>query len=247
MPGQFWDRAIKEVKQAFPEFIFIAEAYWDTEWQLQQLGFDFAYDKRLYDRLHRGDAEGIRAHLKAEPAFLARLVHFIENHDEARAADAFGANHPAAAMLALGLPGLRLVHEGQMDGFKRRVPVQLIRRPVDKTDKDTAAYYRRLLPMLGAPAFCSGDFRLLEVRGPGAGAVVVYERREGPSRALVLVNLSAKEVSFEVPTDFFNGRQFDKLQVLGTGTREHLDMGFLPGNVSFGLKPREGLLFVADA
>ena len=34
----------------------MAEAYWDLEWALQQQGFDYCYDKRLYDRLVTGDA-----------------------------------------------------------------------------------------------------------------------------------------------------------------------------------------------
>jgi hypothetical protein len=29
----------------------MAEVYWDMEWTLQQQGFDYCYDKRLYDRL----------------------------------------------------------------------------------------------------------------------------------------------------------------------------------------------------
>jgi glycosidase len=50
MRAEFWDVAIAEVKKIAPEFLFVAEAYWGTEWHLQQLGFDFAYDKRLYDK-----------------------------------------------------------------------------------------------------------------------------------------------------------------------------------------------------
>ena len=45
-----------------PDFVFMAEAYWDLEWALQQQGFDYCYDKRLYDRLvherRRGRAAG---------------------------------------------------------------------------------------------------------------------------------------------------------------------------------------------
>ena len=52
-----------------PDFLFIAEAYWDLEWELQQQGFDFCYDKRLYDRLEHDDAENVRLHLCAERAY----------------------------------------------------------------------------------------------------------------------------------------------------------------------------------
>jgi len=53
--GEFWDEAIKKVRSEFPNFLFIAEAYWNMEWDLQQLGFDYTYDKTLVDRLkHEG-------------------------------------------------------------------------------------------------------------------------------------------------------------------------------------------------
>ena len=47
----YWPTIIPAVREAHPDFRFIAEAYWDLEWALQQQGFDFCYDKRLYDRL----------------------------------------------------------------------------------------------------------------------------------------------------------------------------------------------------
>ena len=36
----------------------MAEVYWDLEWTLQQQGFNYTYDKRLYDRLHAEECEG---------------------------------------------------------------------------------------------------------------------------------------------------------------------------------------------
>jgi glycosidase len=43
----FWDKAIQKVRELYPDFIFMAEVYWDLEWTLQQHGFDYTYDKRL--------------------------------------------------------------------------------------------------------------------------------------------------------------------------------------------------------
>src|SRR5262245_7592509 len=50
----FWPEAIQQIRQAHPGFLFIAEVYWDLEWELQRAGFDYTYDKRLYDRLRSG-------------------------------------------------------------------------------------------------------------------------------------------------------------------------------------------------
>ena len=63
-PQQFWPKAIARVRGAHPGFLFMAEVYWDLEWTLQQQGFDYAYDKRLYDRLEHNPVESVRLHLQ---------------------------------------------------------------------------------------------------------------------------------------------------------------------------------------
>ena len=58
------DRA---VRRAHPGFTFMAEVYWDLEWTLQQQGFDYCYDKRLYDRLQAGNAAADARPLECRP------------------------------------------------------------------------------------------------------------------------------------------------------------------------------------
>ena len=86
---EFWAEAITQVKQRRPDFLFLAEAYWGLEKQLQQLGFDFTYDKVFYDRLRFSNARDIREHLMTDGPYQQRSVHFIENHDEERAVTRF--------------------------------------------------------------------------------------------------------------------------------------------------------------
>ena len=117
---------IPAIKGAHPEFRFIAEAYWDLEWELQQQGFDYCYDKKLYDRMEHGPAENVRQHLLADLPYQEGMVRFIENHDEPRAAATFpGGQGRAAAVAILTLPGARLLHEGQFEGWQVRLPVFL--------------------------------------------------------------------------------------------------------------------------
>ena len=79
---------IGAVNATHPDFVFIAEAYWDLEWTLQQHGFDFCYDKRLYDRLvSEAPRVGARATCSADSTIRSGSLRFIENHDEPRAAD----------------------------------------------------------------------------------------------------------------------------------------------------------------
>src|ERR1700684_4170917 len=84
--AEYCHDVIPETRQLHPGFIFVAEAYWDLEWELLQQGFDYCYDKRLYDRLVEGSAERIREHLAAPVGYQRRLIRFLENHDEPRAA-----------------------------------------------------------------------------------------------------------------------------------------------------------------
>ena len=61
----FWPKATQRVREQVPDFCFMAEVYWDLEWTLQQQGFDYTYDKRLYDRLRDGHARPVREHFHA--------------------------------------------------------------------------------------------------------------------------------------------------------------------------------------
>jgi glycosidase len=161
----FWPRATKAVRGQVPAFLFLAEVYWDLEWTLQQQGFDYTYDKRLYDRLVEGHARPVREHLFAGLDFQDHLARFLENHDEPRAAATFAPEaHPAAAILTFLTPGLRFFHQGQREGKRVRIPVHLGRGPAEAADAGIAAFYDGLLDCLKDPAFRDGRWRLLECR-----------------------------------------------------------------------------------
>ena len=133
----YWTTLIPAVRSRHPEFRFLAEAYWDLEWALQQQGFDSCYDKKLYDRMEHGDAESVRLHLLADISYQHGLVRFLENHDEPRAAATFPAEKARAAAVAiLTLPGAKLLYEGQFEGRRVRLPVFLSRRPKEPPDQD---------------------------------------------------------------------------------------------------------------
>jgi len=159
--AEYWDEIIPPVKRTYPNLLFIAEAYWDLEWTLQQHGFDFCYDKRLYDRLEHADAASVGLHLSADLAYQSRLLRFVENHDEPRAAVAFpGPKARAAAVVSSTLPGARLFHDGQFEGRRVRVPVFLSRRPNEAADPETEDFYARVLAAATSPTLREGDWTL---------------------------------------------------------------------------------------
>ncbi len=161
--GEFWSEIIGRVKAVHPHFLFIAEAYWGRESRLLELGFDFAYDKRLYDLLIASDAPAIRRHLMESGSMLERGVRFVENHDERRAVEVFGKERSrAAALVAMTLPGMRFVHDGQIEGRRVRIPVQLLREPDEPRQGDVALFYESLLEACDAAPFHAGRWALLE-------------------------------------------------------------------------------------
>ncbi len=195
--GEFWTEAIEAVRVRRPRFLFIAEAYWGLEWRLQRLGFDFTYDKTLYDRLRHGDGPGVRAHLGGEMDFQIRSVRFLENHDEPRAAAVFPpARHRAAAVAASTLPGMLLIHDGEVEGRRLKLPVQLARRAREPVDAGLQTFYLRLLTAVQEPIFRRGSWRFLNVRqawdgNPTASNFLAHAwEAPGLEAMLVAVNFS---------------------------------------------------------
>jgi glycosidase len=161
----FWSDAIRKTRETTPGFCFMAEVYWDLEWELQQLGFDYTYDKRLYDRLHQGKALPVVQHLFADKEFQLKSVRFLENHDEARAATAFQwPVHQAAAVITFTVPGMRFFHQGQLEGRRIRISPHLVRGPEEQPDKAVIDFYTKLLRVVHQPALKEGSWNLLHCR-----------------------------------------------------------------------------------
>jgi hypothetical protein len=188
----FWPDAIAQVRSKHPDFLFVAEADVDLAVTLGEQGFDFCYDKRLYDRLRGQYACPVRDHLLAKPAFHARLVRFLETRAGLLAAEAFpSAVHRAAAVVAYFLPGMRAFHQDQLAGLHRRVAAQPGDQPADPA---IAAFYADILIALRRPAFHLGAWFRIEplpawdgnrsYEGFVAGA---WHGRDG-NRFLVVVN-----------------------------------------------------------
>ena len=164
MPMQpFWPKALAAVRHRQPDFCFMAEVYWDLEWTLQQQGFSWTYDKRLYDRLCAQQARPVREHLLAGLDYQDRMARFLENHDEPRAAAAFAPEvHAAAAVLSYGTPGLRFFQQGQFEGRRVRVSPHLVRAPDEPVDARIAQFYAALCAALRHAALRDGAWSLLE-------------------------------------------------------------------------------------
>ncbi len=196
----FWPNAVEQVRRQHPSFCFMAEVYWDLEWTMQQQGFDYAYDKRLYDRLRDGHARPVREHFLAGLAYQDKLARFLENHDEPRAAATFPNDlHKAAAALSFLSPGLRFFHQGEFEGRKTRISPHLVRGPVEPVDSELEGFYDRLLAVLRCPAVRTGDWKLLDCSAAWEGnwtweCFVAFAWQGGSGeRLLVAVNYAPSQ------------------------------------------------------
>jgi hypothetical protein len=224
---EYWVDVISSIKKKYPGFLFIAETYWDLEWELQQQSFDFCYDKKLYDRLEHANAESIRLHLCADLAYQGKLLRFIENHDEPRAAATFAlAKERAVALTIATLPGIKLFHEGQFEGRKVRLPVFLSRRPDEPVDQDVHEFYKKLLQAVNRPIFREGQWSLCDRTGWPDNAsfqnLVTWNWVKDEERYLIIVNLSDRPVQARVRVPWANvgGGNWQLIDVLSSVTYE---------------------------
>ncbi|WP_433383911.1 alpha-amylase [Actinoplanes sp. CA-142083] len=223
---EFWPSVIARLRRSRPDVVLIAEAYWDMEWTLQQQGFDFCYDKRLYDRLAHDSAAEVRGHLAAGRDYQDHLIRFIENHDEPRAASALpGGRDRAAAVAIATLPGATLWHEGEFEGRRTHLPVFLGRFPDEPVDADLHAFYHRLLAVVAGMR--RGEWTMLDSDGwpdnPTHADVIAWAWHDEVPHHVVAINLSdhPSQARIAMPwpalagrscrlLDLLDGRTFDR-------------------------------------
>ncbi|HTR19480.1 MAG TPA: alpha-amylase family glycosyl hydrolase [Gemmatimonadales bacterium] len=223
----FWPQVIQRVRERFPDFCFMAEVYWDLEWTLQQQGFTYTYDKRLYDRLTAGQARPVRDHFRAGLDYQDHLARFLENHDEPRAAATFAPDvHQAAAIITFFSPGLRFFHQGQLEGRKRRISPHLCRGPDEPVDQGLSRFYERVLAALRRPALRHGQWQLVETvpawdgNWTSDGFVAFTWQGTDRDRLVVAANYAPNQSQcyLRLPFSDLAGRQWRLQDLIGDAT-----------------------------
>jgi glycosidase len=195
---EFWQEAIA----ALPDFAWLAEVYWDMEWRMQELGFQFTYDKRLYDRLREGSTGHVRDHLAADLQYQSKMARFLENHDEPRSAAVFPRERIASlATLLSTLPGMRFYHHGQLDAAKTFVPMPLDHAQAEADDQQIRDLYEHILRWADAEVFHAGACQFLEVQSAGDDTfhdLIAYSWHHQSDHRLIVVNLGNRTVHGKV-------------------------------------------------
>ncbi len=226
VPNQeFW----ADVRDELPDMLLMAEAYWDTEWRLQQLGFDYVYDKRLYDRIRNAPPIDINTHLKADLTYQSKLVRFIENHDEPRSTAIFDTNKLyASAVLFSTLPGMKLYHQGQLEGKKIQIPVQLRRASEEAPDNTIKAFYEQLLLITSQQVFSSGAWILKDVPHGNDNSccnLIAYQWKLNETLKLVVINLGPVPSQGRISLQHETRRGFDYILLDELTGKEYMRSG----------------------
>lgn len=109
VPVEFWEWMIPQVKEKYPEIVFIAEVYNPDEYHnyIHRGKFDYLYDKvGLYDTLRNvtsgyDSATAITRSWQHLGGIEKKMLNFLENHDEQRIASDFFAGDPKKAIPAM--------------------------------------------------------------------------------------------------------------------------------------------------
>lgn len=221
---EFWDFVIPRIQERYPNFLFIAEVYWNMDYQLQQQGFDYTYDKDLYDRLFEANLEQIRTHLSADVNFQKHTIRFIENHDEGRAAAEFGiSKSKALATLIATLPGAVLLHDGQFTGRNIKLPVQIARQPDEHMHDDLKNFYLSLLKETRNDIYQHGEWQMLSVYD---GDILAYGWTYKDDHRVIVINLSDQEQSAAIDLNGW-GDDWQAEDVLSNAGERQSDHGYM--------------------
>ena len=204
---EFWPGVIEKVKEKYPSFTFIAEVYWGLESEVQALGFDFTYDKILYDRLLFSNASQIAAHLGAEHLYQKRTIRFIANHDEEAPLTAFGSTEKsfAAAAVAYTLSGARLFTSSQIYGDKHRLPIQYQPQTMP-IDIEVKTFYMKFLDTINHPCFHGGQWALKAAKpcddtNMSYQNILTWTWTQNTTCKVVVINYSAQNSKFKICID----------------------------------------------
>eukprot|EP00026_Physarum_polycephalum_P008012 Phypoly_transcript_08086.p1 GENE.Phypoly_transcript_08086~~Phypoly_transcript_08086.p1 ORF type:complete len:517 (+),score=51.11 Phypoly_transcript_08086:88-1551(+) len=191
---EWWADTITTVKGKFPNTIFLAEVYNPHEFTLQSLGFDFTYDKMLYDKLRGGNLDDIRGWIAGNsPSFASHSAHFVSNHDEERGPMAFGGweRSAAAALLSFTLPGMRFFWMGDFEGFKHKLAVHARRAAKEQVNQESVQFYKKLLSIINTPVFKKGEWKYVVPLGDSP--LIGFHWSLGNERRLCCINYTDQQ------------------------------------------------------
>jgi hypothetical protein len=193
---EYWQLIISQVKKVFPNFVFIAECYWETQEQLINLGFDYCYDKEFYDYLVNDQVYLLKKRLNQILSTQDHYLRFIENHDEPRSAEIIKDINKlkSSIILLMSVPGGKLFYEGQLEGRKIPTLVQLRQSPEENINDTIYLFYVKLLHLFKDINNAPSQWRVLDT--DEAQDIIILFWKNIDRMYLVVINWSQQEQNF---------------------------------------------------
>ncbi len=242
---EYWLQVIPRVKEEYPDFIFIAESYWNCERELISNGFDICYDKDFYDHLLARDVHLLGLDINKDIHDLNQTLRFLENHDEPRIATALPYELLKIALIVFAAtPGSKLFFDGQLEGMKIRTPVQLNRDPASQTDEYLAHYYRRFLFLINNIELVSLDYLVVRFYDDSLNnRLLSWAYTSSKQGYLFLTNWSSDMIQLNMATlDIANLLDNKKIDCIFTTNEDNRYVETLSLETDISIEPYEGLI-----
>jgi hypothetical protein len=145
-------------------------------------------------------------------------------------------------MVLLTAPGMHLVHQDQMEGFRQKIPVQLIRQAPEPSDSELAVLYNKLFILQKNRVFQEGNIELLDLNASSNAHCLGFHRFTTEEHAFVLANFSPTGISIEVRHPSLEHIEIDKLNILSTdANKKRDDIQHVGLMIRVPLSPHEGV------
>lgn len=141
------------------------------------------------------------------------------------------------------LPGAKLLHEGQFEGRKVRLPVFLGRRPFEAVDAELQVFYHRLLKAIDTETLRDGQWRLCERSGwpdnQSCLNILAWCWVKDDERYLIVVHLGdgTAQALVQVPWDDLRGKTWRLSDVLSGKTFDRSGDELRDGGLYVDLEP----------
>jgi 1,4-alpha-glucan branching enzyme len=249
VPADFWEDARTELQHIKPIFM-LAEN--EDKPEMCKIAFDSNLGREMY-HLMTDIAQG-KKKTNSIPDLQSRIdsvlpqrafkVNFIANHDEnlwnGTAKGKLGKGEKSCAVLTYTLPGMPLIYNGQEAGMTK-LSVFFAKDTVNRGDTLMTSFYKTLNSLkhrnqaLWNPPF-GGKFLPLTNSAPDK--IVSFLRLSGPSRVMVLINMSPDTVTTMVTTAIADGKYIN--------TFNHNKITFNPDNHICYFEPWEYLVLEGE-
>lgn len=208
VPKPFWEQARIELDKLKPVYMLAED---DQQISLLSHAFNSNYGWQLYNMMNRVvkgqvGAEQLRLYAerlaKSYPSGTYPL-NFTSNHDEnswtGTEYERLGDAVKTMAALSFTLPGMPLIYSGQEAGLDKRLQF-FEKDEIAWDDLSMQTFYQQLIQLKHDNAAlwngnAGGPYRSLE---DGDDRILAFERTKGDSTVVVIMNLSADQVSGSV-------------------------------------------------